>query len=80
MGIVAEDNVFISYKATENGLRTPDAAIAEELYNNLSKCEGIRPFWDREELKNGQENADFGKSIYAALESAKIFVFVHDGR
>lgn len=70
-------NVFISYKATDdNGRATKDAIIAEKLYNQLSVQKGIVPFWDKRELTNFDGRSDYSNSIYSALESAKVFIFI----
>lgn len=73
---MTEYNVFISYKALDEGRETLDAQIAEELYQSLSSNPSIVPFLDQNELVNMDGRSDFSNSIYSALDSASIFIFI----
>ena len=66
-------DIFICYKETdENGDRTIDSAIAQDVYNALTE-KGYRVFFARISLEDklGQEYEPF---IFAALHSAKIML------
>lgn len=68
-------DVFICYKETDNsGRRTPDSALAAELYHELTR-EGFKVFFSRITLEDklGQEYEPY---IFAALNSAKVMVVV----
>lgn len=68
-------DVFICYKETdENGKRTPDSVIANDLYHQLTQ-EGLKVFFARITLeeKLGQEYEPY---IFSALNSAKVMVVV----
>lgn len=71
-----EYNVFISYKTQYNGKKTKDSEIAQEVYNKISVIDGVYPFLDVEELHNAKGSSDFGDSIFEALSTAKIFIYV----
>ena len=59
-------DVFISYKATDGGIPTEDAAMAETIYHELTK-KGYRVFFSKATIPNGG-SADFHREIDAALE------------
>lgn len=66
-------DVFICYKETdENGRRTPDSVLANDLYHQLT-LEGFKVFFSRITLEDklGQEYEPY---IFAALNSAKVMV------
>ena len=66
-------DVFICYKETdENGRRTPDSVLANDLYHQLVQ-EGFKVFFARITLEDklGQEYEPY---IFAALHSAKVMV------
>ena len=69
-------NVFISYKAYDGKIPTRDMEIAEKLYQSLSACDGVLPFWDQKELEQVGGRSDFSSSIYSALDSARIYIFI----
>ena len=66
-------DVFICYKETDdNGSRTPDSVLANDLYHQLTQ-EGFKVFFSRITLEDklGQEYEPY---IFAALNSAKVMV------
>ena len=66
-------DVFICYKETDNnGRRTPDSVLANDLYHQLTQ-EGFKVFFSRITLEDklGQEYEPY---IFAALNSAKVMV------
>lgn len=66
-------DVFICYKESdENGRRTPDSVLANDLYHQLIQ-EGFKVFFSRITLEDklGQEYEPY---IFAALNSAKVMV------
>lgn len=66
-------DVFICYKETdENGRRTPDSVLANDLYHQLTQ-EGFKVFFARITLEDklGQEYEPY---IFAALNSSKAMV------
>ncbi len=66
-------DIFISYKETdENGARTHDSVLAQELYYQLTN-EGYKVFFSRITLEDklGQEYEPY---IFAALNSARVMV------
>lgn len=66
-------DVFICYKETDdNGRRTPDSVLANELYHQLTQ-EGFKVFFSRITLEDklGQEYEPY---IFAALNSSKVMV------
>ena len=68
-------DIFICYKETdENGARTLDSVLAQDLYNALTE-KGYRTFFARITLEDklGQEYEPY---IFAALNSAKIMLAV----
>ena len=68
-------DVFICYKETdENGRRTQDSVMAQELYNKLKK-EGYKVFFARITLED-KIGESYEPYIYAALNSAKVMLVV----
>lgn len=69
-------DVFICYKETddENGERTEDSVLAQDIYNELTK-QGIRTFFARISLEDklGQSYEPY---IYAALQSSNVMLHV----
>ena len=66
-------DVFICYKETDNnGRRTPDSVLANELYHQLTQ-EGFRVFFARITLEDKLGSA-YEPYIFAALNSAKMMV------
>jgi len=68
-------DVFICYKQTDdNGKRTPDSVIANDIYYQLKQA-GIKAFYAAITLEDklGQEYEPY---IYAALSSAKVMLVV----
>ena len=68
-------DIFICYKETdENGKRTPDSVLANDLYHQLTQ-EGFKVFFARITLeeKLGQEYEPY---IFSALNSAKVMVVI----
>ena len=65
--------MFICYKETDNnGRRTPDSVLANELYHQLTQ-EGFRVFFARITLEDKLGSA-YEPYIFAALNSAKMMV------
>lgn len=68
-------DVFICYKETdENGRRTPDSVLANDLYYQLTQ-EGFKVFFARITLEDKLGTA-YEPYIFAALNSAKVMVVV----
>ena len=68
-------DVFVCYKETDNnGRRTPDSVLAQELYFQL-KNEGFKVFFSRITLEDKLGTA-YEPYIFAALNSAKVMVVV----
>lgn len=66
-------DVFICYKESDNnGRRTPDSVLAQELYYQL-KQEGFKVFFARITLEDKLGSA-YEPYIFAALNSAKVMV------
>jgi len=66
-------DVFICYKETDqNGRRTPDSVLANELYHQLTQ-EGFKVFFSRITLEDKLGTA-YEPYIFAALNSAKVMV------
>ncbi len=66
-------DVFICYKETdENGERTVDSVLAQELYNELQKLK-IKTFFARKTLE-GKVGSSYEPIIYSALNSAKVMI------
>ena len=65
----------ICYKETdENGKRTPDSVLAQELYYGLER-EGFKVFFSRITLES-KLGTEYEPYIFAALNSAKVMVVV----
>ena len=68
-------DVFISYKELdEDGDRTPDSVIAQDIYRALTK-EGYRVFFSRISLE-GKLGVEYEPYIFAALNSAKVMIVI----
>ena len=68
-------DVFISYKELdENGERTLDSVIAQDIYKELTK-EGYRVFFSRISLED-KLGVEYEPYIFAALNSAKLMIVV----
>lgn len=68
-------DVFICYKETdENGQRTQDSVLAQELYYQLTQ-EGFKVFFSRITLEDKLGSA-YEPYIFAALNSSKVMVVV----
>lgn len=68
-------DVFICYKDTdENGERTHDSLLAEDIYNKLTK-EGLKVFFSRITLEDKLGTA-YEPYIFAALNSSKVMIVV----
>ena len=68
-------DVFICYKETdENGRRTQDSVLAQELYYGLER-EGFKVFFSRITLES-KLGTEYEPYIFAALNSAKVMVVV----
>lgn len=66
-------DVFICYKESdENGQRTIDSVLAQDLYNELSRNQ-IKTFFARKTLE-GKLGDSYEPIIYSALTSAKVMV------
>ncbi len=68
-------DVFISYKETdENGERTLDSVIAQDIYKELTN-ESYRVFFSRISLED-KLGTEYEPYIFAALNSAKVMIVV----
>ncbi len=68
-------DVFISYKETdENGDRTLDSVIAQDIYTELTE-KGYRVFFSRISLED-KLGTEYEPYIFAALNSAKVMLVV----
>lgn len=68
-------DVFICYKETdENGGRTPDSVMAQDIYDALTN-KGMRVFFSRISLED-KLGQDYEPCIFAALNSAKVMLMV----
>ncbi len=68
-------DVFICYKdSDENGERTPDSLLAEDIYNKLTN-EGLKVFFSRITLEDKLGSA-YEPYIFAALNSSKVMIAV----
>ena len=66
-------DVFICYKETdENGERTPDSVMAQEVYGALTE-KGLRVFFSRITLED-KLGTEYEPYIFAALNSAKVML------
>ena len=72
-------DVFICYKESEeNGDRTQDSVLAQDIYNELNR-NGIRTFFSRISLED-HLGENYEPYIYSALSSAKIMIVVSTKR
>ena len=67
-------DVFISFKAEDDGQRTRDSVIAQEIYDRLTE-RGIRTFYSRVTLRD-KSGSEYEPYIFAALQSARLMVLV----
>ena len=68
-------DIFISYKETdENGERTLDSVIAQDIYSELTE-KGYRVFFSRISLES-KLGTEYEPYIFAALNSAKVMIVV----
>ncbi len=67
-------DVFICYKETDNGKRTQDSAIANDIYYQLTS-EGFKVFYAAITLENKLGSA-YEPVIFAALNSAKVMLAI----
>ncbi len=68
-------DIFICYKETDqNGDRTADSVLAQDIYDELTK-HGYRVFFSRISLED-KLGADYEPCIYAALTSSKVMLVV----
>lgn len=68
-------DVFVCYKETDNnGRRTPDSVLANEIYYQLMQL-GLRVFYSRITLEDKIGSA-YEPYIFAALNSAKIMIAI----
>ena len=68
-------DIFICYKETdENGKRTPDSVLSQEIYNTLTD-KGYKVFFSRITLES-KLGSMYEPYIFAALNSAKIMLVV----
>ena len=72
---IEQSDIFICYKdKDENGDRTQDSIIAQDLYNQLIK-ENYRVFFSRVSLES-KAGVEFEPYIFAALQSAKVMLVI----
>ena len=67
-------DVFICYKESDNGSRTPDSVIANDIYYQLTN-EGFKVFYAAISLENKLGSA-YEPCIFAALNSAKVMLAI----
>ena len=68
-------DVFICYKETdENGIRTQDSVLANDLYHGLTQ-EGFKVFFSRITLET-KIGLQYEPIIFAALQSAKVMLVI----
>ena len=68
-------DVFICYKESdENGERTGDSVLAQDIYDALT-AKGLKVFFSRITLEN-KLGVDYEPYIFAALQSAKVMLVV----
>lgn len=68
-------DVFICYKETdENGQRTHDSVLANDLYHELTQ-EGFKVFFSRITLED-KLGAEYEPYIFAALNSSKVMIVI----
>lgn len=72
-------DVFICFKALDdNGKRTHDSVIAQDIYDKLTE-KGLKVFFSRITLQNKQGES-YEPYIFAALSSAKVMILVATDR
>ena len=72
-------DVFICCRyQTEDGGRTPDSVLAQEIFDRLT-AQGLRTFFARVSLE-GAEGESYEPRIFAALRSARVMVLVCGSR
>ena len=67
-------DVFICYKESDNGTRTPDSVIANDIYHQLTN-EGFKVFFAAISLESKLGSA-YEPCIFAALNSAKVMLAI----
>lgn len=67
-------DIFICYKETDQGKRTKDSVIAQEIYDILSK-KGYKVFFSRVTLES-KLGREYEPIIFAALNSSKVMLVV----
>lgn len=67
-------DVFLCYKESENGKRTIDSVIANDIYYELTN-EGIKVFFSKITLEN-KLGSEYEPYIFSALNSAKVMVVI----
>ena len=68
-------DIFICYKETdEEGKRTQDSVLAQDIYNNLTQ-DGYKVFFSKITLEN-KLGVDYEPYIFSALNSSKIMIVV----
>ena len=67
-------DVFICYKESDNGTRTPDSVIANDIYHQLTN-EGFKVFYAAITLESKLGSA-YEPCIFAALNSAKVMLAI----
>ena len=67
-------DVFICYKESDNGSRTPDSVIANDIYHQLTN-EGFKVFYAAITLEDKLGSA-YEPCIFAALNSAKVMLAI----
>jgi len=67
-------DVFICYKESDNGSRTPDSVIGNEIYHQLTN-EGFKVFYAAISLEDKLGSA-YEPCIFAALNSAKVMLAI----
>ena len=67
-------DVFICYKESDNGTRTPDSVIANDIYHQLTN-EGFKVFYSAITLEDKLGSA-YEPCIFAALNSAKVMLAI----
>lgn len=72
-------DIFISYKETDqNGNRTKDSVVAQELYEKLASA-GYKVFFSRITLED-KIGSEYEPYIYAALSSSKVMLTVSSSK
>ena len=69
-------DVFISFKAEENKVRTKASEMAQEIYEQLT-AKGLKVFFSRITLENKLSEV-YEPYIFAALKSARVMLLVAD--